>query len=297
MVPDAVSSAVGRWLDGLSPDADCVLCGNHSQIERLVFDRLLEDKIPAILVLAESLHEWWDSAIEIALREGRLLIITHCDDNVHSVSSRSAFDRNILMLNLADSTVIGFCKKGGNLERALVGFDNITYLFTEQEERRKRTVLGNISRRTESNDNHLKNNGLWSRTVSFESGDVTIELNGYGKETYLKIIQKNVNTPENNLGERLTFSRAEFAHFYNAIKQIKETFNASEDSHDSVTIKSESGDVAVDFVPDNDCGTWTFTQGKLLVTKTIRSYTIMIKTSDFPAFCALLSEAARQWRL
>ncbi len=297
ITPDAVNEAVGRWLEGLSPDADCVMCGNHSPMERVVFDRLLKNKIPAILVLAEALHEWWDEQISTALREGRLLIITHCDDDVHTVSSHSAFDRNILMLSIADSIVVGFCNKGGNLERVLVGYDNVTYLFAEQEEHKRKTVLGSLSQHSGNKESHLKNNGFWSRTHSFANGDVTIELNGYGKETYLKIVQKDDSSSNDGLGERLTFSRLEFSNFYNALKHIRETFNASDDSHESVVIKSESGDVTVEFVPDDDCGTWTFTQGKLLVTKVLRSHTIKIKTSGFPAFCDLLGSAAQQWRL
>ncbi|MCD8290089.1 MAG: hypothetical protein LUC91_01140 [Prevotella sp.] len=297
MEPDAVRVAVEKWLDGLSPDVDCVMCGSHSQMERVVFERLLKDKIPAILVLAEALYDRWDAPIEAALREGRLLIITHCDDNVHSVSSRSAFDRNLLMLSLAENIVVGFCKKGGNLERVLVGFDNVTYLFVQQEKPKRKTVLGNISRHAESNGNSLNGNGLWSKSGSFENGNITIEVNGFGKETYLKIIQKDESSPNGSLGERLTFSRSEFASFYHAIKQIKDTFNASEESHDSVIIKSDSGDVTIDFIPDDNCGTWVFTQSKVLVNKALHRHTIKLQTTDFLAFYELLSSAASYWRL
>ncbi len=297
MIPEAVSAAVEKWLDKLSPNVDCVMCGNHSQMERFVFERLLKDKIPAILVLAETLYDSWNASVETALREDRLLIITHCDDNVHSVSSRSAFDRNLLMISLADNIVVGFCKKDGNLERVLVGFDNVTYLFAQQEKPKRKTVLGSISRHTENNGNSLNDKDLWSRVCTFENGNITIELNGFGKETYLKIIQNNESSPNGSLGERLTFSRSEFADFYHAIKQIKDTFNASEDDHDSVVIKSDGGDVTVDFIPDDNCGTWAFTQSKILANNALHRHSINIQTTDFLTFYELLSSAASYWRL
>ncbi len=293
MVSDAVTAAVNRWLGTLSVDTDCVMCGNHSPMERVVFERLLKDKIPAILVLAEALHEFWDVQVEAALREHRLLIITHCDAGVHTVTSRSAFDRNLLMLMLADKTVVGFCKKGGNLERVLAGFDNVTYLYQKQEENRKEAASDSISRHI-GKDNFLKEGGLWNRVGNFENGNVTVELNSYGKETYLKIIQES-GSSSGNLGERLTFDRREFADFHRAIRQLKETFNASEDTHDSIVVKSESGDVTVDFVPDDACGIFVMTQSKVLANKQLREHTIRIQAQDIPAFCELLGAVASQW--
>ena len=122
---------IADWIVTLSPADDCVMCGNQAPIERTVFDLLLENKVPTILVLAETLQGAWRDDMQLALDEGRLLIITHCDTSVHCVNVRSAFDRNILMLSLADKTVVGYCDEGGNLERALEGFGNITYLITD----------------------------------------------------------------------------------------------------------------------------------------------------------------------
>ncbi|MCD8296867.1 MAG: hypothetical protein LUC88_04770 [Prevotella sp.] len=295
MVSDAVTVAVNGWLDTLSVETDCVMCGNHSPMEKVVFERLLRDKVPAILVLAEALHEFWDAQVEAALREGRLLIITHCDAGVHTVSSRSAFDRNLLMLMLADKIVIGFCKKGGNLERVLAGFGNVTYLYRQAQEIGRATEPVGVSRYTEK-DNYLKESGIWSKEGSYANGSVTVELNRYGKEAYLKIIQES-GTTRGVLGERLTFNRGEFAVFHRAIKHLKETFNATEERHDSIVVKSESGEVTVDYEQDDNCGVFVMMQSKRLANKQLREREVRIQVSEFPAFCEMLDMAASQWKL
>ncbi len=297
MASEAVKNTVEMWLDGLSPDADCVMCGNHSPMERTVFQRLLDMKIPAILVLAEAMHDCWEAAIETALREERLLIVTHCDGDVHSVSSRSAFDRNMLMLLLADKIVVGYCQKGGNLERVLAGFDHVQYLFLLPEKDDLDNAADGMEQYGETKHNGLKDNDLWSRVGILSNGNVTVELNGFGKETYMKISHENGNSTKGGLGERLMFNRSEFANFYRAIRQIKESFNASDETYESVVVKSESGDVTIDFVPDEDLGMWVLTQSKLLVTNELRSHTIKICTSDLPTFYDLLVCAARNWGL
>lgn len=106
-----------------------------------MFSSLLERKIPAILVLAEAMHEQWSEPVSEALGSGRLLIITHCGPEVHTVCARSAFDRNALMMALADEIVVGYCSKGGNLERGLAGYSNVRYLVGNQANRAKTKEL------------------------------------------------------------------------------------------------------------------------------------------------------------
>ena len=130
--PDGLEYLVGKWLLGLSDGRDCIMCGNQSPMERAVFTMLLQRKIPTILVLAEAMPSRWGDDVREALAAGRLLVITHCDASVHSVTARSAFDRNVLMLSLAQKIVVGCCTKGGKLERALAGFDNVEYLANGQ---------------------------------------------------------------------------------------------------------------------------------------------------------------------
>lgn len=130
--PAGVQTAVDRWIGCLQSDKVCVMCGDQSPMEKHVFSSLLERKIPAILVLAEAMHEQWSEPVSEALGSGLLLIITHCGPEVHTVCAKSAFDRNALMMALADEIVVGYCSKGGNLERGLAGYSNVKYLVGEQ---------------------------------------------------------------------------------------------------------------------------------------------------------------------
>jgi hypothetical protein len=116
------------WVESLSPATDCLLCGNHSPMERAVFAQLLRRKIPTILLLAETFPPVWSADMADALDAGLLLIITHCDETVHFATRRSAADRNYLMLSMADRVIVGSCTPSGNLAGQLTSFGNVTLL-------------------------------------------------------------------------------------------------------------------------------------------------------------------------
>jgi len=126
--PKAHYDAILKWIHQLSPDKDCILCGNHSYMEQEVFTLLLQLKVPIILVLAEAMRTVWNNGIERALKENRILIITHCNATVHQVSQQSADERNQIILSLADSIVIGYCTKGGNIEKQISRLTNVKIL-------------------------------------------------------------------------------------------------------------------------------------------------------------------------
>lgn len=126
--PERKTVFIYDWLKHLSPEADCIICGNHSQMEQDVFNALLKQHIPTILVLAEGLPNRWNAEIEAALHTNLLLIITPCDNTVHRVNKVSAYDRNELILSIAEQIVIGYCREGGNINKQLKGKKNITYL-------------------------------------------------------------------------------------------------------------------------------------------------------------------------
>lgn len=166
--PDGLEYLVGKWLLGLKPEADCVMCGNQSPMERAVFTTLLQRKIPVILALAEAMPSRFGADIENALLEERLLVITHCEPSVHNVTARSAFDRNILMLSLAQKIVVGYCSKGGNLERALAGFDNVEYLengqpWLKQSADGQKDVADGVGHNAKQNPVKVD----WSRSIRF----------------------------------------------------------------------------------------------------------------------------------
>lgn len=126
--PIATKEAINRWVDELNPESDAVLCGNHSDLEQYLFRYLLENKIPTILFLAENLHDRWDDSLEKALKEQRLMIATHCDTSVHFTTAASAYDRNSLMIELADEIVVGYCTPNGKIEKQIAGYRNVKHL-------------------------------------------------------------------------------------------------------------------------------------------------------------------------
>ena len=127
-VPDGAYALMCDWVDGLTVGEACVICGNHSPVEQSVCARLLRRRIPLILALAETFPLVWPEEMEAAFREQRLLAVTLCRENVHRVTARSAFDRNELMLSLADDVVVGYCAAGGNVESQVSGLGNVNYL-------------------------------------------------------------------------------------------------------------------------------------------------------------------------
>ena len=186
--PDGLEYLVGKWLLGLKPEADCVMCGNQSPMERAVFTTLLQRKIPVILALAEAMPSRFDADIENALLEERLLVITHCEPSVHNVTARSAFDRNILMLSLAQKIVVGYCSKGGNLERALAGFDNVEYLengqpWLKQSADGQKDVADGVGHNAKQNPVKVD----WSRSIRLFRGMIFLDFMTNGAEKIFKI--------------------------------------------------------------------------------------------------------------
>ena len=126
--PECVYDAIDHWMKSIIPSKDCVMCGNHSQIEQHVFQLLLSKHVPTILVMAQAMPSTFPSAQAQAIKQGRLLVITHCDSSVHWPTQQSAYDRNKLMIKLANQIVVGCCDVGGNLDKQLEGVANLCIL-------------------------------------------------------------------------------------------------------------------------------------------------------------------------
>ena len=97
----------------------CVICGNHSQIEKDVFEILLKGKQPLILALARGMKKRWDPGVLKALSEKRLLVISPFGEKEKRVTRDQAAIRNKLIIALADTIVVGYMSKGGLLEQIL----------------------------------------------------------------------------------------------------------------------------------------------------------------------------------
>jgi len=98
---------------------NCVICGNHSPIEKDVFEILLRGDQPLILVLARGMKARWEPEIENAINKNRLLVISPFPGSVKRITRDTAEERNEIILSLADETVVGYISQGGQLEELL----------------------------------------------------------------------------------------------------------------------------------------------------------------------------------
>lgn len=107
----------------------CVISGFHSQLEKDVFDYLIKGRQPIILALARGVKKEPEPAWKQALEGGRLLIITPFPESVVRVTEKTAAQRNALMIELADSIVVGHVNPNGILARTLSEVEKpVTYL-------------------------------------------------------------------------------------------------------------------------------------------------------------------------
>jgi predicted Rossmann fold nucleotide-binding protein DprA/Smf involved in DNA uptake len=115
--PAAVVLKLFDWAIEQRGKGTCVISGFHSRIEKDVLHYLLKGTQPVILALARGMMKKWPTEFKAALDANRLLIITRYADSVTHASEETCYQRNRLMLELADEVVIGYASPGGNLER------------------------------------------------------------------------------------------------------------------------------------------------------------------------------------
>jgi predicted Rossmann fold nucleotide-binding protein DprA/Smf involved in DNA uptake len=100
---------------------NCIVCGNHSQIEKDVFEILLKGKQPLILVLARSFYKQWPKEIEDAVSDERLLVISPFEKTTARVSRDTAAHRNTEIIQMSEKIVVGYLTQGGQLGKLLDG--------------------------------------------------------------------------------------------------------------------------------------------------------------------------------
>lgn len=114
--PQEVALMSHRWADEQREKGTCVISGYHSPIEKEVLCRLLQGRQPIIIAMAKGLKtidpEWHSS-----IAAGRLLIISRYADSVSHPCESKCYQRNRMMMELADEIVIAHASTGGNLER------------------------------------------------------------------------------------------------------------------------------------------------------------------------------------
>jgi len=97
----------------------CIVCGNHSQIEKDVFEILLKGTQPLILVLARGLKRRLEPHFQLAINKNRLLIITSFLKEIKRVTQTTADRRNKMMIELSDNITVGFVTIGGGIDKLL----------------------------------------------------------------------------------------------------------------------------------------------------------------------------------
>lgn len=295
--PDGLEYLVGKWLLGLKPEADCVMCGNQSPMERAVFTTLLQRKIPVILALAEAMPSRFDADIENALLEERLLVITHCEPSVHNVTARSAFDRNILMLSLAQKIVVGYCSKGGNLERALAGFDNVEYLengqpWLKQSADGQKDVADGVGHNAKQNPVKVD----WSRSIKLFRGMIFLDFMTNGAEKIFKITYSRSLGDGKYSRETLYFDRKELAEFSRILAIVSDKTANGEPLLPELTVQSLSGDVTFSVEQGDGRDFVNATQVKNYRDGSSRRQTISMLIAEVPLLVDGVNEALASWK-
>ena len=109
------------WAKEQKEKGICVVCGNHSQIEKDVFDILLKGTQPLILVLARSMKKHWEPKIKKAIEQERLLVISPFNESTKHITRETARIRNKYIIDISDHIVVAFKTPGGQLDELLKG--------------------------------------------------------------------------------------------------------------------------------------------------------------------------------
>lgn len=117
--PAEVALKSYEWAKLQRNKGNCVICGNHSQIEKDVFDILLKGEQPLILVLPRGLKKRWDKELIQHVEKGRLLIISPFSIEITRITRETAFKKNETIIKISDQVTIGNKSKDGQLDKIL----------------------------------------------------------------------------------------------------------------------------------------------------------------------------------
>lgn len=295
--PEKLEYLVGKWILGLKPETDCIMCGNQSPMERAVFTTLLQRKIPVILALAEAMPARFGTDVEEALREERLLVVTHCDVSVHFVTARSAFDRNILMLSMAQKIVVGYCTKGGNLERALAGFDNVEYMENGQPwlgthddgQSKPSDVAGNKAM-------PRADKAVWSRCIRLGKGSIFLDFMTNGADKLFKITHSTGTGDGKYARQTLFFDHKELLSFSRSLADVALKAGKGEPLTPEMKVHSLSGEVSFGTVNDSGRTYLYIMQVKTLVDGTCRRNTVSLLVDESEQLVNGVNEALTAWK-
>jgi len=107
------------WAVRMRDEGRCVISGFHSPIERDVLNYLLRGEQPLIIVLARGMKRRIEPELKKPLGDGRLLILSPFDKEVTRVTIETAMERNKVIIDIADSIVVGHLHPDGNISGLL----------------------------------------------------------------------------------------------------------------------------------------------------------------------------------
>jgi predicted Rossmann fold nucleotide-binding protein DprA/Smf involved in DNA uptake len=108
------------WAKRMRNEGQCVVSGNHSQIEKDVLHYLLKGSQPIMVALARGLKKRLEPELSQALAKNRLLLITPFDSSVTRVTQETANRRNDFMAELADEIFVAYAQPNGNVYQLIM---------------------------------------------------------------------------------------------------------------------------------------------------------------------------------
>ena len=115
------------WVEKLCK-TDCVMCFKTTEMEFEVMTSLLVHKVPTILVVMKRFTDVYNLQIEMALKEGRMLILVLERDEPRGAGQTPRL-RNEFVVNMADKIVCGYVNSNGSIFSLLAGRKNVEYLL------------------------------------------------------------------------------------------------------------------------------------------------------------------------
>lgn len=107
------------WARKRRKNGNCIVSGNHSQIEKDVFDILLKGSQPLILILARGMKVRFQPTIKNAIENNRLLVLSYFPDHIKRITRKTAKQRNKKILEISDNIIVGYKTPGGQLDNLL----------------------------------------------------------------------------------------------------------------------------------------------------------------------------------
>lgn len=108
-----------EWAKRQRQEGNCIVCGNHSQIEKDVFEILLKGDQPLVLVLPRGLKTYWPKNWLEEIDKNRLLIISPFSKDVKRVTRETAVEKNKKIIELSAEVIVGHSLDGGQLAELL----------------------------------------------------------------------------------------------------------------------------------------------------------------------------------